>query len=81
MVGKPTGMKPRYFASHIGTRQRQVGKPNMKLSRAVESRRLALPDVLAAWARHRLSGLLLGHRLLADGTISAPHYWISLFFN
>jgi hypothetical protein len=37
------------------------------------TRRLALPDVLAAGARHRLRGLFLCHRLLADRTISAPH--------
>src|SRR5258708_6298884 len=36
-------------------------------------RMLALPDVLAAGARHGLCGMILCHRLLADGTIFAPH--------
>ncbi len=39
----------------------------------VESGRLALPDVLPAWARNRLRGIFLCHRLPADGTIFAPH--------
>ena len=41
--------------------------------RSIESGRLALPDVLAAGARHRLRGMFLCHRLLADGTIFTPH--------
>ena len=39
----------------------------------IESGRLALPDVLAAGARHRLRGMFLCHRLPADGTILTPH--------
>jgi hypothetical protein len=41
--------------------------------RSIESGRLALPDVLAAGARHRLCGLFLCHRLPTDGTIFTPH--------
>src|SRR6266850_900085 len=41
--------------------------------RSIESGCLALPNVLAAGARHRLRRLFLCHRLLADGTIFAPH--------
>src|SRR6267143_815347 len=39
----------------------------------IESGRLALPDVLAAGARHCLRGMFLCHRLPAYGTICAPH--------
>src|SRR5882724_5183245 len=35
--------------------------------------RLALPDVLSARAGNRLGGIFLGHRLMANGTIFAPH--------
>ena len=44
--------------------------------RSIESGRLAglaLPDVLPARTRHRLGGMFLCHRLLADGTILTPH--------
>jgi len=39
----------------------------------IESGRLALPDVLAAGARHCLQGMFLCHRLLADGAMFPPH--------
>ena len=39
----------------------------------IESRPLALPDVLPARARHRLRGVFLGQCLPADRTISSPH--------
>jgi hypothetical protein len=34
---------------------------------------LAIPDVLAAWARHRLCWMFLCHRLPADGAVLTPH--------
>ncbi len=40
---------------------------------SIESGRLALPDVLPARTRHRLGGMFLCHRFLADGTILTPH--------
>ena len=48
---------------------------------SMEAGRLALPDVLSARAGNRLGGIFLGHRLMANGAIFAPHVYNCLCFN